>query len=120
MAAHPDGQKSVIAGRVYVELSQVFYEWNHLEAASQYANQSLALCQQWGNMDLQAVGYIMLARLEYVQRHLDKMQEAMRTAEQLANDYDIATRYATWVKPAPARLWIAQGDLGRASGFVQN
>ena len=120
MATHPDGQKSVIAGRVCVELSQVFYEWNQLEAASQYAHQSLVLCHHWGNMDLQAVGYIMLARLEHVQQHLDKMQEAMRTAEHLANDYDLATKYATWVKSALARLWIAQRDLGRASGFVQN
>lgn len=119
-ATRPDGQKSVIAGRVYVELSQVFYEWNQLEAASQHANQGIVLCRQWGNMDMQAVGYIMLARLEYIQGHLDKMQEAMRIAEQLANDYDIATRYATWVKPALARLWLTQGDLGRASGFVQN
>ncbi len=120
MATRPDGQKSLIAGRVCVELSQVFYEWNHLEAASQYAHQSLVLCHQWGNMDLQAVGYIMLARLEHVQRHLEKSQEAMRTAEQLAKDYDLAPRYATWVKSSLARLWIAQGDLGRALGFVQN
>jgi LuxR family maltose regulon positive regulatory protein len=51
---------------------------------------------------------------------MDTMLEAMRTAEQLAIDYELATRYATWVKSALAHLWIAQGDLGRASGFVQN
>ena len=28
IAARPDGQKSIITGRVYGELSQVFYEWN--------------------------------------------------------------------------------------------
>jgi LuxR family maltose regulon positive regulatory protein len=43
----------------------------------------------------------------------------MRVAEQLANDYDLAPRYSIWVKSSLARLWIAQGDLERASEFVR-
>ena len=119
MATRPDGQKAVIVGRVYAELSQIYYEWNFLKEAAQYIDQSLSLCKQWGNMDLQAVGYVMLARLELVQRHPERALEAMQAAEQFAKDYDIAPRYAIWVKSNLARLWITQGDLVRASDFVQ-
>jgi LuxR family maltose regulon positive regulatory protein len=119
MATRPDGQKSVIAGRVYAELSQVYYEWNHLKEAAQYVDQSLSLCKRWGNMDLQAVGYVMQARLEHVQHHPERAQEAMQTAEQIAKNYDLAPRYATWVKSNLARLWITQGNLVKASDFVQ-
>jgi LuxR family transcriptional regulator, maltose regulon positive regulatory protein len=44
LATHPDGRKALIAGRLLVELSQVYYEWNRLESAYQYAQQGLNLC----------------------------------------------------------------------------
>jgi ATP/maltotriose-dependent transcriptional regulator MalT len=118
-ATRPDGQKSIIAGRVLAELSQVYYEWNHLEDAFQFTRQSLALCRQWGNMDLQAVGYVMLARLEHLQRHPEKAQEAMQAAEQIANEYNLAPRYSFWVESALARLSIVQGNLEKASRLIQ-
>jgi LuxR family maltose regulon positive regulatory protein len=119
IATRPDGQKSIIAGRVYGELSQVFYEWNHLEDAFLFAQQCLTLCRQWGNMDLQAVGYIMLARLERLQAHPEKVQEAMQAAEQLVNGFDLAPKYSVWVKSALARLFIVQGNLEKASRLIQ-
>ena len=119
IATRPDGQKSIIAGRVYVELSQVFYEWNHLEEAFLFAQQCLTLCRQWGNMDLQAVGYVMLARLERLQDHPEKVQEAMQAAEQLVNGFDLAPEYSVWVKSALARLFIVQGNLEKASRLIQ-
>ena len=119
MATRPDGQKSIIAGRLYGELSQVYYEWNHLEEAFLFAQQCLTLCRQWGNMDLQAVGYVMLARLERLQAHPEKVQEAMQAAEQLVNEYDFAPKYSVWVKSALARLFIVQGNLEKASQIIQ-
>jgi ATP/maltotriose-dependent transcriptional regulator MalT len=35
MTSRPDGQKSVLAGRAYLELSQVLYEWNNLDLCDQ-------------------------------------------------------------------------------------
>jgi LuxR family maltose regulon positive regulatory protein len=119
IATRPDGQKSIIAGRVYSELSQVSYEWNQLKDAFQFAQQGLSLCQQWGNMDLQAIGYVMLARLEHLQAHPEKAQEAMQTAEQLLNRFDLAPKNSVWVKSALARLSIVQRNLEKASHFIQ-
>ncbi len=119
IATRPNGQTSIIAGRVYGELSQVYYEWNHLEDAYQFAQQCLALCRQWGNMDLQAVGYVMLARLELLQSHPEEVQEAMQAAEQLVNGFDLAPRYSIWVKSALARLSIVQRNLEKASHLIQ-
>ena len=119
MATRPDGEKSVIAGRVYAELSQVSYEWNHLEAAIQQVHQSMALCQQWGNIDLQAISYVMLAWLEHVQHQPERAHEAIRLARQLVEEHHLLPRYSVWVKHALARLWIAQGDLEKASRLVQ-
>ena len=119
LATRPDGQKSVIAGRIYAELSQVSYEWNRLETATQQVHKSIALCRQWGNMDQLTIGYMMLARLEHVRGHPEKAQEAMRLAEQLANEHHLLPRYSTWVNYALAHLWIAQGNLEKVSLIVK-
>jgi LuxR family maltose regulon positive regulatory protein len=119
LATHPDGQKALIAGRLLIELSQVYYEWNQLESAFQSAQQSLNLCRQWGNMDLQAVGYAQLARLECIFSHPEEMQAASQAAEQLVNGYDLAPRYSLWVISVLARLQINQGNLERASHLIQ-
>src|SRR5512136_2743381 len=119
MATRPDGQRSPLADGIYAGLSRVSYEWNHLEAATQYTHQCIALCRQWENYDLLAVSYVMLARLEHVQGNPSQAQEAMRAAEQLASECRLSSRRSTWVETALARLWIAQGNLDRPSYLVQ-
>ncbi len=119
LASRPDGQKAVISGRSMLELSQVYYEWNRLDEAFQYAQQSLNLCRQWGNMDLQAVCFAQLARLERTFSHSDATQAAAKAAEELLAGFDLAPRYASWVSSVLARLQIDQGNLERASFFVQ-
>jgi len=119
MATRPDGQRSPLADGIYAGLSRVSYEWNHLEVAAQYTHRCIALCRQWENYDLLAVGYVMLARLEHVQGNPDQAQEAMRAAEQLASECRLSSRRSTWVETALARLWMAQGNLDRPSHLVR-
>lgn len=119
MATSPDGHPSVLAGRALIELSQVFYEWNQLEVATQYAQQGLALCRQWGNLDLQALAQVTLARLESARGYSKRAQTAMQAAAQLMKDYDLAPRYAIGVEAALARLWLAQGNTEQALQFVR-
>jgi LuxR family maltose regulon positive regulatory protein len=119
MATRPDGQKFVIAGRVYIELSQVSYEWNRLETAAEQVRRGMALCRQWGNVDLQAVGSVMSARLEHLQNHPEAAREAMHIAEKLAREHHLLPRCWMWVKYALARLWIAQGNFEKVSQLIQ-
>jgi LuxR family maltose regulon positive regulatory protein len=108
-----------LANQAHAGLSQVFCEWNQLEAAAQHTHECIALCRQWENYDLLAVGYVMSARLEHVQGNADKAQEAMRAAEQLASEGRLSSKRSIWVKSALARLWMAQGNLDRLSQLVQ-
>jgi LuxR family maltose regulon positive regulatory protein len=119
MATRPDGQRSPLADGIYAGLSRVSYEWNHLEVAAQYTHRCIALCRQWENYDLLAVGYVMLARLEHAQGNPENAQEAMRASEQLAGEYPLSPRQSIWLKSSLARLWLAQGDLERSSHLVQ-
>lgn len=119
LARRPDGQELPLADRFYGGLSKIAYEWNYLEDAAQYADQCIELCQQWGNSNLLAKGYVLLARLERARCNLEKAQEAMRAAEQLVSEQRLSTRQSAWVKVAAARWWIVEGGLERAYQFIQ-
>jgi LuxR family maltose regulon positive regulatory protein len=119
MATRPDGRKAATAGEVYAELSQVSYEWNNLDTTLEQVHNCISLCRQWGHQPFQAIGSIMLARLEQIQGHPEAALEAMNIAENLTREHHFAFKYTVWVKHALVRLWIAQGNLEKASHIVQ-
>jgi tetratricopeptide (TPR) repeat protein len=85
MATRPDGKKLVIAGRVYGELSQVSYEWNNLETATEQARQCVTLCNYWGAPEYEAVGLLTLARAEQVKGNQPAALEAMYRQRLVSN-----------------------------------
>lgn len=119
MATRADGQKLPLADRLYAGLGRISYEWNQLEEADQYVHQCIGFCRQWGNANLLAKGYVMLAWLERARGNLEKAQEAMRAAERLVGEQHISPRQAKWVRLASASWWIAQGNLERAVHLLQ-
>ena len=118
-ARHPDGQELPIADRLLAGLGGISYEWNDLEAADQYTQRCIELCQQWGNSNLLAKSYVMLAWLEQARSNLKKAQEAMHAAELMLNEQRLSPRRSYLVKLALAHWWIIQGSLERASHLVQ-
>ena len=119
MATLPDGQISPLAEKVYAGLSRISYEWNHLEDAAKYVQQCIELSRRWGSYESQAMGYVMLAGLELAQCNPEKAQGAMVAADQLISEYSFTPWRSNSLKSALARLWIAQGDLERASYLIQ-
>jgi LuxR family maltose regulon positive regulatory protein len=119
MATHSDGHSLPLADHFYAGLSRINYEWNQLDKAGQYIDQCIALCRQWGNSNLLAQGYVILARLEWARCNPEKARETMRAAERMAQEESLAPRQSAWVKYACARWWITQGSLERASQLVQ-
>jgi LuxR family maltose regulon positive regulatory protein len=119
-ARRPDGQELPLADRIFAGLGQISYEWNHLEAAAEYIHHCIQLCQQWGNFNLLAKSYVMLAWLEQARSNLEKAQEAIRAAELILGEQHLIPRQSNLVKLALAHWWITQGRLERASNLLQH
>jgi LuxR family transcriptional regulator, maltose regulon positive regulatory protein len=119
MAVRPDGQRSPLAVSIYAGLCRLSYEYNRLDDATQNIHRCIELCQQWGDLNFQAVACAMLARLEQVQGNLEESQKAMRSAEQLADKHTLSPRQFILVNFYLARLWLALGNLERLTLFIQ-
>ena len=54
---------SPIAGVLHLSLVELLREWNDLDAAQCHLTDGIALCAQWGHVDLQLFGPLFQARL---------------------------------------------------------
>jgi len=61
----------------------------------------------------------MLARLERIHGNTKTAVENMIIAEKLMKEHHFAFKYTVWVRYALVRLWIALGDLEKASHIVE-
>ena len=52
-----------MAGPIYDGLTRLSYERNLLNDADQYVHLGIDLSRQWGDVELEALAYAMLARL---------------------------------------------------------
>jgi LuxR family transcriptional regulator, maltose regulon positive regulatory protein len=119
MAVRPDGQRSPLAEKLFAGLGKLAYERNQLNEADQYIHQCIDLCRQWGEIDVRAVACAMLARLEHIRGNPEATQPAVREAEQLASEHPLAPVRSIQVMSELARLWLAQGNLEKASQLIQ-
>jgi LuxR family maltose regulon positive regulatory protein len=119
MAVRPDGQRSPLAGKLCAGLGRLKFERNQLKDADQYLKQCIDLCRQWGDIDLQAIAYAMLARLDQVQGHLETAVKAMREAEQLAAQHALSSGWSVQWMYEYTRFWLAQGNLEKPSQLIQ-
>jgi len=112
-------QRSPLAARIHAGLGSISYEWNQLEEATHHTQQCIELSQQWESAEFQAVGHVMLARLEQARGHLGRAQEAMNMAEELISAHPLSPKRTIGTESGLAHLWIAQGNLERVSRFLQ-
>ncbi len=119
MAVRPDGQKSPLAGNLYAGLAGLAYERNQLNEADQYIHQCIDLCRRWGDIELQAVVHVRLARLEQARGNTEAVREAVRGAEQLAGEHPLSPWRSIQMQSDLARVWLAQGNLERLSQLIQ-
>ncbi len=119
MAIRPDGQRSPLAGPIYDGLTRLSYERNLLSDADQYVHLGIDLSRQWGDVELEALAYAMLARLEHVRNHPEAARKAMRGAEQLGNEHPLSPRGSIQLKSDLAFLWLADGNQEKLAQFIQ-
>ena len=92
------------AGQAYIGLSNIYLEWNDLQAAEKYVEQGMALCQQ-GGLDGIFYGLTIRSRLRQARGDLQGALEDIHTAEQTMNRKD----HTTFSRQVQIR--IAMGDM---------
>ncbi|MCU0487601.1 MAG: LuxR C-terminal-related transcriptional regulator [Anaerolineales bacterium] len=106
------------AATAYLGLAEIFYQWNNLDAAEQYAEQGLQLAQQYDQItDRIIMSELHLALIKLARRDLNGAAQMVSQAEQASQRKNFTLRlpniafFKTW-------LYLHQGDINAAAQLV--
>ncbi|HMR97767.1 MAG TPA: LuxR C-terminal-related transcriptional regulator [Anaerolineales bacterium] len=102
----------------YLGLTEVFYKWNDLDAAEQYAQQGLKLAQQYDQVhDRIIMSELHLALIKLARGELSRAAQLVSQAEQTARQKNYIPRQPN-IAFFKAWVYLKQGDLDAAAALV--
>jgi len=110
---------SPIAGVLHLSLAELLREWNDLDAAQHHLTDGIALCAQWGHVDLQLFGPLFQARLLAAQGDLDGALAALHDAKGDTQHQEPLPLSMALLEACEAQLWLAQGNLPAAAAWMR-
>jgi LuxR family maltose regulon positive regulatory protein len=151
--ANEDGEAGYLAaaGMAHVGMSELLLERNEPESAARHVPKGIELLLRWSRLRVSTsqlledneaqdrlgrleevdagaahgvvTAYITLARARQIQGDTDGKLDALRKAEQVAQNSRGSslwmTRTSTWSKAYRAQLWLAEGDLTAAKRWAR-
>ena len=112
------GLPAPIASEALIGLGKLSYEWNDLDSAARYLEESIELSRQWSEVAA-LDAYIPLAHVRQAQGNIDGVRDAIQKAQQMALKTDALEVDDLFVALVQARLWVTQGNLEAAMRWAQ-
>ncbi|MHC1770152.1 MAG: LuxR C-terminal-related transcriptional regulator [Flexilinea sp.] len=106
------------ASQTYLGLARICYEWNDLDAAERYGQQSLLLMRQFDQVNLFIISDVFLARLKLARGDVAGAAAMLAEAEQSVRQNDFMHRISE-VAAAQVLVLLRQGDLAAAAHLTQ-
>jgi LuxR family maltose regulon positive regulatory protein len=118
LGSNESGQRLPIASEALIGLGRLSYEWNDLESAARYLEESIALSEQWSEAAA-LDAYVPLAHVRRAQGDIDGVRHAIQKAQQMALKTDALEADDLFVALVQARLWVIQGNLEAAMRWAE-
>jgi LuxR family maltose regulon positive regulatory protein len=112
------GRRLPIASEALIGLGRLSYEWNDLESAARYLEESIKLSEQWSEAAA-LDAYVPLTHVRQAQGDIDGVCHAIQQAQQMALKTDALEADDLFVALVQARLWVTQGNLGAAMRWAK-
>jgi LuxR family maltose regulon positive regulatory protein len=107
------------AAEVYLGLARICYEWNDLESAGQYGEQSLQLARQYDRViDRFIISEAFLSRLKLARGDVDGAAALLAQTEQSARQHNFLLRMPE-IATAQVPVLIRQGQVSAAAQLAQ-
>jgi LuxR family maltose regulon positive regulatory protein len=107
-----------IACEAFLGLSRIYYQWNDLDKAHEFALQGIELAQQIETIDSAVAGKILLAHIFIVTGDIEQANNHLSQAEQAINQHNFLQIRPDWIS-ARIRVFLAEGDMDGATSLLK-
>ena len=113
----PGRHKTPHMGHAHTRISQIYLEWNQLDAAITNAEEGVVRSEQWGQADVLIYGYANLARAQHANGDVASAMASIHKAKTIAEG--MSPWFENYASAWETRLRIAEGDLTAALRWVE-
>lgn len=113
------GKRSIYIGRALLGLGELAREWNDLEAALRYFDDSVTALGQFSEIGL-TISYLSIARVQLSKRAWDAAQDTIAQAHHHARESTASPFDDHLVAMMQARYWILHGDVDMALQWARS
>jgi LuxR family maltose regulon positive regulatory protein len=117
LSADGNGRPLPVAGLALMGLGWLLYQWNDLEDASRSLAEGIDLVHRWSETGA-SQGYRTLAYVKHAQGDNQGACESMRTALDLAIQFDVMKIDDRYTAAHQAKLWVLQENISAARRWV--
>jgi LuxR family transcriptional regulator, maltose regulon positive regulatory protein len=111
--------KTDFAGWLFAAKSYLFYEWNDLESAVEYANKGVEKSVYGHNVFIKGIVYNNLIAVLFANHDLVAAEKGIKEIEKIVAESDVPRGIINWKEAWRARLWLAQGNIQAVSEWVR-
>ena len=119
LSTGPGGRRFPNAGFPLAKLAELACEWNKLDEARKYVDESVEMCEQLGHVDLLAEAYAALARVQLVQGEFEAVTQTLREGDQLLRESKLDPWIRCWLDASRVRLWLSTDRLDDAVRWAE-
>jgi len=111
------GQRLLVTGYTYARMGFIYYEWNVLDSALNYAQEAVILCRRWGMADAMIQSNQILARILRAKGEYSQSKKVIQETKQIASQ--ISEWYTSMASASEAAYYLSIGDIRLALDWVE-
>lgn len=104
----------IVAAYTYIELAELWYEWNDPDASAQYAKQGLAIARAGRNQELEAYALVQLAQIHQLHGDAAGAYALVQQSAELVYKRKVASELR-YVATRYAKIMLEQNRLDEAA-----
>ena len=120
LAADRGAAQMPATAAAYQPLAELYYEWNDLVAADDFATQAVERSLRGGNPRILLICYTIQARVEMAMGRAEEARMTIMQARRLVADRALPRRYDSELNTLEFKFWLQQGEIERATHWVDD
>lgn len=111
--------KTDYAGWIFSAKGYLFYAWNDIKNALEFANKSIELIKYGHNIFIKGIAYNNLITILFATNDLHATEKAIKELERIVAEADVPQGIISLKEAWMARLWLAKGNMQAISNWVE-
>jgi LuxR family maltose regulon positive regulatory protein len=117
--AKQDGQVAPAEGYIHVDIARLFYEWNHLELASQHLIDGIKLCQRLADGRAETIGHGLLTRVQIARGDITRAFKSVQNARDANPSPETFFELRGGEFPE-TWLWLKENNIKKLTGWLDD